>query len=102
MIVQRIVEDSPAVELQTEAQHMSGDVEAPTQFSLKFGQIYLSKPTHWEKDGAPTPMMPNEVGNFYNRRKHNFILGTFTQFNLFFAIIRRYYKNGDETGRGCR
>ncbi|KAI1721576.1 RNA polymerase rpb2, domain 6 domain-containing protein [Ditylenchus destructor] len=61
MIVQRIVEDSPAVELQSEAQHMAGDIENPTQFSLKFGQIYLSKPTHWEKDGAPTPMMPNEA-----------------------------------------
>lgn len=28
---------------------------------LKFEQIYLSKPTHWEKDGAPSPMMPNEA-----------------------------------------
>jgi DNA-directed RNA polymerase II subunit RPB2 len=36
-------------------------LENPTKFSLKFEQIYLSKPTHWEKDGAPTPMMPNEV-----------------------------------------
>ncbi|KAH7727814.1 dna-directed rna polymerase [Aphelenchoides avenae] len=61
MIVQRIVEDSPPVELQSEVQHYTGDVENPTMFSLKFGQIYLSKPTHWEKDGAPTPMMPNEA-----------------------------------------
>lgn len=61
MIVQRIVEDSPAVELQTELQHSAGEIEAPTKFSLKFGQIYLSKPTHWEKEGAPTPLMPNEV-----------------------------------------
>ena len=38
-----------------------GTVESPIKFSLKFSQIYLSKPTHWEKDGAPTPMMPNEV-----------------------------------------
>ena len=61
MIVQRIVEDSPPVELQTEAQNYGGEVEQPIQFSLKFGQIYLSKPTHWEKDGAPTGMMPNEA-----------------------------------------
>lgn len=61
MIVQRIVEDSPPVELQTELQHTAGEIETPTKFSLKFGQIYLSKPTHWEKDGAPTPLMPNEV-----------------------------------------
>jgi len=31
------------------------------RFLLKFEQIYLSKPTHWEKDGAPSPMMPNEA-----------------------------------------
>lgn len=42
-----------------------GDIESPTKFSLKFNQIYLSKPTHWEKDGTPTPMMPNEVC-YYN------------------------------------
>jgi len=28
---------------------------------MKFEQIYLSKPTHWEKDGAPSAMMPNEA-----------------------------------------
>ena len=27
----------------------------------KFEQIYLSKPTHWEKDGAPVALMPNEA-----------------------------------------
>ncbi|KAK0418556.1 hypothetical protein QR680_013636 [Steinernema hermaphroditum] len=61
MNVQRIVEDSPPVELQSEVQHYSGDLENPTKYSLKFEQIYLSKPTHWEKDGTPTPMMPNEA-----------------------------------------
>ncbi|CAD6188327.1 unnamed protein product [Caenorhabditis auriculariae] len=61
MNVQRIVEDSPPVELQSEVQHLQGDLENPTKFSLKFNQIYLSKPTHWEKDGAPMPMMPNEA-----------------------------------------
>uniref|UniRef100_A0A0K0CZ74 DNA-directed RNA polymerase subunit beta n=1 Tax=Angiostrongylus cantonensis TaxID=6313 RepID=A0A0K0CZ74_ANGCA len=61
MNVQSIVEDAPTVELQAEMQHFSGYLENPTTFSLKFGQIYLSKPTHWEKDGTPTPMMPNEA-----------------------------------------
>ena len=28
---------------------------------MKFEQIYLSKPTHWEKDGSPVPLMPNEA-----------------------------------------
>ena len=31
------------------------------RYLLKFEQIYLSKPTHWEKDGAPSAMMPNEA-----------------------------------------
>ncbi|CAG5128647.1 unnamed protein product [Candidula unifasciata] len=61
MSVQRIVEDAPPIELQAEAQHTSGTVENPPRYVLKFEQIYLSKPTHWEKDGAPSPMMPNEA-----------------------------------------
>lgn len=61
MSVQRIVEDSPQIDLQAEAQHTSGEIENPPRYLLKFEQIYLSKPTHWEKDGAPSPMMPNEA-----------------------------------------
>ena len=61
MNVQRIVEDSPPIELQGEAQHTDGQREVPPKYILKFEQIYLSKPTHWEKDGAPCPMMPNEA-----------------------------------------
>ncbi|XP_043915093.1 DNA-directed RNA polymerase II subunit RPB2 [Protopterus annectens] len=61
MSVQRIVEDAPPIDLQAEAQHTTGEVEEPTRYLLKFEQIYLSKPTHWEKDGAPSPMMPNEA-----------------------------------------
>jgi DNA-directed RNA polymerase II subunit RPB2 len=61
MNVQRIVEDSPQIDLQGEAQHAHGELENPPRFSLKFEQIYLSKPTHWEKDGSPCPMMPNEA-----------------------------------------
>uniref|UniRef100_G1Q9D0 DNA-directed RNA polymerase subunit beta n=1 Tax=Myotis lucifugus TaxID=59463 RepID=G1Q9D0_MYOLU len=59
--VQRIVEDAPPIDLQAEAQHASGEVEEPPRYSLKFEQIYLSKPTYWERDGAPSPLMPNEA-----------------------------------------
>ncbi|XP_036190996.1 DNA-directed RNA polymerase II subunit RPB2-like [Myotis myotis] len=61
MSVQRIVEDAPPIDLQAEAQHASGEVEEPPRYLLKFEQIYLSKPTHWERDGAPSPLMPNEA-----------------------------------------
>ncbi|XP_076466253.1 DNA-directed RNA polymerase II subunit RPB2 [Babylonia areolata] len=61
MSVQRIVEDAPPIDLQAEAQHTTGQVETPPRYVLKFEQIYLSKPTHWEKDGVPSPLMPNEA-----------------------------------------
>jgi len=61
MNVQRIVEDSPMIDLQGEAQHSHGEIEAPTRYLVKFEQIYMSAPTHWEKDGAPVPLMPNEA-----------------------------------------
>ena len=61
MNVQRIVEDSPQIDLQGETQHQAGAVQHPTRYLLKFEQIYLSKPTHWEKDGAPVALMPNEA-----------------------------------------
>ncbi|CAG2183979.1 unnamed protein product, partial [Oppiella nova] len=86
MSVQRIVEDSSAIELQAEAQHASGEVENPHRYVLKFEQIYLSKPTHWEKDGAPTPMMPNEA------RLRNLTYSA----PLYVDITKTIIKDGDE------
>ncbi|CAH8636550.1 unnamed protein product [Heterobilharzia americana] len=57
--IQKIVEDSPIIELQAEAQHTGGILENP--YRLKFEQIYLSKATHWEKDGSSVPMTPNDA-----------------------------------------
>ncbi|CAH8606504.1 unnamed protein product [Heterobilharzia americana] len=59
--IQKIVEDSPIIELQAEAQHTGGILENPVQYRLKFEQIYLSKATHWEKDGSSVPMTPNDA-----------------------------------------
>lgn len=41
--------------------HMLSLFIVQPQYQLKFEQIYLSKPTHWETDGTPGPMMPNEA-----------------------------------------
>ncbi|KAE9546268.1 hypothetical protein FO519_010519, partial [Halicephalobus sp. NKZ332] len=49
-IVQKIVEDTPLIELQSEKLSYNDDLDNPAQFAIKFGQIYLSRPTHWEKD----------------------------------------------------
>ena len=61
MSVQRIVEDQPQIELQGESQHLSGEAEQPTKYLIKFEQIYLSKPSYYEKDGTPSALMPNEA-----------------------------------------
>ena len=53
--------DSPPIQLQAINQHLSNDEEATPQTTVTFGQIYLSKPTHWESDGSSAPMMPNEA-----------------------------------------
>lgn len=39
MSVQRIVEDSPAIDLQAEAQHTSGEIETP----VSFYQLFFNK-----------------------------------------------------------
>ncbi|XP_075213798.1 DNA-directed RNA polymerase II subunit RPB2-like isoform X2 [Lycorma delicatula] len=64
--IQQIVEDSSHISLKTapdksSAAHIQKKVESPFEYLLKFGQIYLSKPTHWKKDEPPSPMMPNEA-----------------------------------------
>lgn len=86
MSVQGIVEDTATIELQAEAQHASGEVENPPRYVLKFEQIYMSKPTHWEKDGAPSPMMPNEA------RLRNLTYSA----PLYVDITKTVYKEGSD------
>ena len=43
MSVQRIVEESPVIELTSEQQYNSGEQEEQTKYQIKFDQIYLSK-----------------------------------------------------------
>jgi len=86
MPVQRIVEDSSVIELQAEAQHQTGEIETPPKYVIKFEQIYLSRPTHWEKDGAPSPMMPNVA------RLRNLTYSA----PLYVDIIKTVYKDSEE------
>lgn len=86
MSVQRIVEDSSIIELQAEAQHQTGEIESPPKYVVKFEQIYLSRPTHWEKDGAPSPMMPNVA------RLRNLTYSA----PLYVDIIKTVYKDGED------
>ena len=43
MSVQQIVEESPAIELQSENQYTSSETNEPSKYHIKFEQIYLSK-----------------------------------------------------------
>ena len=42
MNVQRIVEDSPPIDLQGEANHAHGEIETPPKYTLKFDQVNLT------------------------------------------------------------
>ena len=55
-------QDTPPVELIAGTQHLSNDLdEDPTTTRVKFGKVYISKPTHWEQDGTSGPMFPNDA-----------------------------------------
>lgn len=41
MSVQRIVEDSPAIELQAEAQHTSGEIETPVRLLVPHSTFHF-------------------------------------------------------------
>ena len=43
MSVQRIVEETPLIELQSENQYTSTTTDEPSKFNIRFEQIYLSK-----------------------------------------------------------
>ena len=43
MSVQRIVEETPLIELQSENQYTSTANDEPSKFNIRFEQIYLSK-----------------------------------------------------------
>lgn len=66
--MQELVDDSGAIRVSPEVQHMVGyddertyEDETKEVFEIHFGQVYLSKPTSVEKDGTVTNMFPHEA-----------------------------------------
>lgn len=60
--VQRMVEETPAIELVGEQTHDDPQHdEEPLRYEVKFDQIYLSVPTHWETDGGLTKIAPYDA-----------------------------------------
>ncbi|KAF1744877.1 hypothetical protein MXB_481 [Myxobolus squamalis] len=61
MSIQKIVEEAPIIELESQPQHLTEDDCDVTKYTVEMGQIYLSRPSYWEEDGTPKPLMPNEA-----------------------------------------
>ena len=60
--MQEIIDENSKLILQRPPQY-SGSVadEGPNRYEIRFGQIYLSKPTMTEADGTTQPMFPSEA-----------------------------------------
>lgn len=77
--MQELVDESPDIVLQPEAQHKPGAApQAQTRYVINFGQIYLSRPTMTEADGSTSAMLPNEA------RLRNLTYVSFTFIIIFF------------------
>lgn len=90
--IQRIIEETPEIELQAEAQHTSDESDVQPKYFYKFEQVYLSKPTHWEKNDARNEKFcPNEA------RLRNLTYAA----PLCVDITERVVKNPSKSGAGA-
>ena len=64
-------------------------IETPTRYQLKFEQIYLARPTHWEQDGSASPLMPNEA------RLRNLTYSA----PLYVDVLKSEWRDGEERPR---
>ncbi|CAG8701819.1 397_t:CDS:2, partial [Acaulospora colombiana] len=58
--MQEIVDENKNLVLQTVSGSQGGDGDKPKRFYIRFGQVYLSKPTMTEADGSVSAMFPQE------------------------------------------
>ncbi|RHZ89846.1 hypothetical protein Glove_9g151 [Diversispora epigaea] len=59
--MQEIVDENKNLVLQTVSGTQGGDGDKPKRFYIRFGQVYLSKPTMTEADGSVQAMFPQEA-----------------------------------------
>ncbi|KAI8902796.1 DNA-directed RNA polymerase II subunit RPB2 [Globomyces pollinis-pini] len=59
--MQEIVDDDCKIVHQTTAQHTGLDDDVTRQYTINFGQIYLSKATNTESDGSTQSLFPHEA-----------------------------------------
>jgi DNA-directed RNA polymerase II subunit RPB2 len=59
--MQELVEENAELVLDQADQHTGHDSDVTRRFELRFGQIYLSRPTITEMDGSVVPVFPQEA-----------------------------------------
>jgi DNA-directed RNA polymerase II subunit RPB2 len=59
--MQELVDENSTLILDQNMQYTGKDTDETRRFEIKFGQIYLSRPTQTEADGSVAPMFPNEA-----------------------------------------
>eukprot|EP00053_Salpingoeca_punica_P007477 m.68210 g.68210 ORF g.68210 m.68210 type:complete len:1172 (-) comp14168_c1_seq1:338-3853(-) len=57
----QVVKDTPPQLLEAKPQHGSNEATVSRRTVIKYDQVYISKPTHFEKDGSPFPLTPNDA-----------------------------------------
>lgn len=59
--MQELVDENSDLTLEQSLQHTGRDSDVQRRYALKFGQIFLSKPSMVEADGTTTPLLPHEA-----------------------------------------
>eukprot|EP00123_Amoebidium_parasiticum_P018024 comp24071_c0_seq1/m.43307 comp24071_c0_seq1/g.43307 ORF comp24071_c0_seq1/g.43307 comp24071_c0_seq1/m.43307 type:complete len:1218 (-) comp24071_c0_seq1:728-4381(-) len=84
--IQETIDNIPPLDLQAESQHQFANADAPPRYVIKFGQVYVSRPTIAEEDGTLTPITPNEA------RLRNLVYAS----QLYVRVTKTQYVGGDE------
>jgi DNA-directed RNA polymerase II subunit RPB2 len=59
--MQELVDESADLILDQSDQHTGAENDATKRYEIRFGQIYLSRPTITEADGSVVPVFPQEA-----------------------------------------
>lgn len=99
MSVQRIVEDSPAIDLQAEAQHTSGEIENPVSIfrdpatNINFNIPHLFSATLSLEVRSNLPIETHPLGERRFPKSHDAQRGQIEKSHLFGSTLCGHYKN---------
>lgn len=97
MSVQRIVEDSPAIDLQAEAQHTSGELENPVSDLIDifyvFCKILVFLATFPAEIRSNLPVKTDSLGERWLSKSYDAQRSPFTQSNILGATVCGHNKD---------